>query len=349
MFRFRETFKKVVKKVEGLGDIDIISPYAFVNTDKDILDNKQKLYKCKENEYDILIVDESHRLSKQNRIVRKKYEKAFENGTTQYDWIKRCSKNQILFYDRYQIIGPIDDEKLEIELLQNKNEFYYYQLKSQFRCKGGSDYLKFIKDLLEEKNPEFEGDYEILLFDDADEMINEIKKKDNSKNNIVARNVAGISWPNRKNKKEVLGKYKWNDMNSTDWVHSKNALNEIGCIHTVQGYDINYTGVIIGNELKYSKQKGIYVDFNEYKDQKGKSGLENNEEDLIRLKQYILNIYYVLLTRGIEGTYVYACDEGLREYLSKYIKKQTQENDYYKSKENKELLMIAEDKEEYKR
>ncbi len=125
MFRFRETFKKVVKKVEGLGDIDIISPYAFVNTDKDILDNKQKLYKCKENEYDILIVDESHRLSKQNRIVRKKYEKAFENGTTQYDWIKRCSKNQILFYDRYQIIGPIDDEKLEIELLQNKNEFYY--------------------------------------------------------------------------------------------------------------------------------------------------------------------------------------------------------------------------------
>ncbi len=203
--------------------------------------------------------------------------------------------------------------------------------------------------MLEEKNPEFEGDYEILLFDDADEMINEIKKKDNSKNNIVARNVAGISWPNRKNKKEVLGKYKWNDMNSTDWVHSKNALNEIGCIHTVQGYDINYTGVIIGNELKYSKQKGIYVDFDEYKDQKGKSGLENNEKDLIRLKQYILNIYYVLLTRGIEGTYVYACDEGLREYLSKYIKKQTQENDYYKSKENKELLMIAEDKEEYKR
>lgn len=349
MFRFRETFKKVVKKVEGLGDIEILSPYAFVNTDKDILENKQKLYKCKENEYDILIVDESHRLSKQNRIVRKTYEKAFENGTTQYDWIKRCSKNQILFYDRYQIIGPIDDEKLEIELLQNKNESYYYQLKSQFRCKGGSAYLQFVKDLLEEKNPEFESDYELLLFDDADEMINEIKKKDNSKNNIVARNVAGISWPNRKNKKEVLGKYKWNDMNATDWVHSKNALSEIGCIHTVQGYDINYTGVIIGNELKYSKQKGIYVDFDEYKDQKGKSGLENNEENLRRLKQYILNIYYVLLTRGIEGTYVYACDEGLREYLSKYIKKYTQNSNVYKTNhKNEECLIVAEDSEEYK-
>lgn len=349
MFRFRETFKKVVKKVEGLGEIDILSPYSFVNTDKDIKENNLKLYRCKENEYDILIVDESHRLSKENRRVRLKYEKAFENGTTQYDWIKRCSKNQILFYDRYQIIGPIDDEKLEIELLQNKNESYYYQLKSQFRCKGGNDYLQFIKDLLEEKNPQFESNYELLLFDDADEMINKIKEKDNSVNNIVARNVAGISWQNRKDKKEVLGKYKWNDMKAKDWVHSKNALNEIGCIHTVQGYDINYTGVIIGNELKYSEEKGIYVDFNEYKDQKGKSGLENNEEDLRRLKQYILNIYYVLLTRGIEGTYVYVCDEGLREYLSKYIKKYTQNSNVYKTNyKNEECLIVAEDSEEYK-
>ena len=152
-------------------------------------------------------------------------------------------------------------------------------------------------------------------------MINKIKKKDDSKNNIVARNVAGISWQNRKNKEEVLNKYKWNSGSVTEWVHSKNALEEIGCIHTVQGYDINYTGVIIGNELKYSKEKGIYVDFKEYKDKNGKKGLKNNEKDLIRLKQYILNIYYVLLTRGIEGTYVYACDEGLKKYLSKYIKK----------------------------
>ena len=321
MFRFRETFKKVVKRIEELRDVDILSPYSFVNTDKDIIENNQKLYTCNENEYDILIVDESHRLSKKNRRIRLKYEKAFENGTTQYDWLKRCSKSQIFFYDKYQIIGPLDDEKLERELLKKGKETYHYQLKSQFRCKGGNDYLQFIKDLLEEKNPQFESDYELFLFDDADKMIHKIKEKDDASKNIVARNVSGISWKNRKDKKEVLGKYKWNNMRVKDWVHSKNALDEIGCIHTVQGYDINYTGVIIGNELKYSKERGIYIDFNEYRDQKGKKNLENNEEGLKRLKQYIFNIYYVLLTRGIDGTYIYACDKGLRKYLSKYIKK----------------------------
>ncbi len=84
---------------------------------------------------------------------------------------------------------------------------------------------------------------------------------------------------------------------------------EVGCIHTVQGYDLNYAGVIIGPELSYepyTKQFKIHADH--YKDRNGRQGVEDLEE----LKRYIINIYKTLLTRAIKGTYVYIFDENLR-------------------------------------
>lgn len=94
-------------------------------------------------------------------------------------------------------------------------------------------------------------------------------------------------------------------------------MNEIGCIHTLQGYDLNYVGLIIGEDIKYDKETGkIYADKDHYFDQQGKSGVANDQE---ALKEYLLNIYLTLMTRGIKGTYLYVCDDDLREYFKRFV------------------------------
>lgn len=347
MRRFRSTMERIVNRVNGLkNNVEVLSAYNFVNNDTDVKKGKG-IYKYKENEFDLVIVDESHRLSREDIAFRSTYKEAFKNGTKQFDWIKRCSKNQIFFYDRYQTVRYTDDYELKnvFDNMKNKPK-YYYELKIQHRCKGGEKYLRFIKDILNEKDNKYTGKYNIKLFENADEMINVIKDIDNCSDNMIARNVSGITWKNRKGEYEVLGKYKWNNTSVNDWVHSKDAHNEIGCIHTVQGYDINYTGVIIGNELKYTKEKGIYVDIDKYKD--AKKGKYSNDYE--SLKKDILNIYYVLLTRGIDGTFVYACDKGFRNYLKQYIETYNKKGTYYEERDNEtdeEYLRVAEDSEGY--
>ena len=151
-------------------------------------------------------------------------------------------------------------------------------------------------------------------------MVNAIRSKDEEHG--LCRVVAGYSWKwlskKTKDRNDIFidgYAYMWNSVNK-DWVNSENAINEIGCIHTVQGYDLNYAGVILGNEIKYDPQtKSISIDKKNYFDLQGKTSLEDEGA----LKSYIINIYLTLLTRGIKGTYVYACDENLRNYLKKFI------------------------------
>ena len=169
------------------------------------------------------------------------------------------------------------------------------------------------------------------MFDNVSEMIETIKEKD--KEYGLCRNIAGYAWPwNSKGKKKPLysgknvpeegvydlnidgNKYIWNSQ-ACDWINSKNSANEIGSIHTTQGFDLNYTGLIIGDELKYDcKNNQFIVDRKHYYDSKGKDATTDEE-----LLKYILNIYCTMMTRGMLGTYIYVCDEGLRNYLKKYI------------------------------
>lgn len=100
------------------------------------------------------------------------------------------------------------------------------------------------------------------------------------------------------------------------WINSANSINEVGSIHTTQGYDLNYAGVIIGPELKYNPiTQKIYVDKDLYQDTNGKRSILNEDE----LTDYITQIYRVLLTRSIKGTYLYVSDPDLRDYFRKFI------------------------------
>ena len=134
--------------------------------------------------------------------------------------------------------------------------------------------------------------------------------------------AAGYAWPWDRKKPdeytiEIQGhKYRWNRVYD-NWITTKTAPEEIGCIHTLQGYDLNYAGIIIGNDIKYDAKAGkIVSDKSCYYDTLGKAGVSDDPEGL---KNYLCNIYITLLTRGIRGTYIYVCDDALREHLEEYF------------------------------
>lgn len=195
-------------------------------------------------------------------------------------------------------------------------------LSKQFRVLGGEKYLNFIHDIFEPETKvksNFEN-YEFKFFDDVEKMIDEIKKRNNEVG--LARVVAGFAWPwltaeGERDYDIEIGETKlvWNSVNE-DWINSPNAINEVGCIHTVQGYDLNYTGVIIGPELSYDKLNKKFIIYKKkYFDTKGHAGVY----DLNELEGYIINIYKTLLTRGIRGTYLYIVDENLRDYFKEKL------------------------------
>lgn len=206
-----------------------------------------------------------------------------------------------------------------------------FELKRELRVLGGEDYINFVKRLLQVSTPKdtrdfrekFKNNYELKLFQNAFELKDAILAKAKIEEYALSRLLAGYSWEYKsKDGKanfdfELDGhKFKWNDASVQDWVNSENALKEVGCIHNVQGYDLNYAGVIFGPEISYDPiEKQIKILKSNYHDSSGKRTIKSEDE----LKAFILNIYSVLLTRGINGTYIYACDPGLAEYFRNHI------------------------------
>ncbi len=318
MSSFRNTLKKVFKNIKGLSGSMVIGPAEVA---------KEK--------FDIVVVDESHRLRR--RVNLGAYYGAFDvvceklgldkNNCSELDWVLKQAKNSVLFYDENQSIKPSDVKKADFDKLKSNRYSKVEYLKSQFRVRGGNDYVKFIDNLLNcnlnERNQVYSSkDYEFILFDSIDDMVNQIKLR--NEENGLSRLVAGYSWEwvSNKNKnafdiKIENKELKWNSV-SVDWVNSENAINEVGCIHTTQGYDLNYTGIIFGNEITYNKQTNeIEILKENYFDKNGKQSIDNPKD----LKSFILNIYKTIMLRGIKGTYVYVCDANLREYLAEHIVK----------------------------
>ena len=321
MTSLRESLQNVFKKTPGLKSSMVLSPSdTFKNNDK----------------YDLLIVDEAHRLRRYRNIswmgaFKKNNAKLkLDNEGTELDWILANSKNQIFFYDAAQSVKPSDIEEERFNKLFRDKSTLKLELKSQMRVAGGNDYIQFIDDLLNVKSGAsaiyFDQKYDLLFFDSFADLNSEMAKKEEQLG--LCRFIAGYSWPwlsdSRKVPKpdpkvtdiELDGlKFKWNTT-MQDWINSHNAFQEIGCIHTVQGYDLNYVGVIFGKEINYNKVTDqIEIDVENYHDINGKKGVS----DPAQLKSYIINIYKTILYRGIKGAYLYACNDGMREYLKKHL------------------------------
>ena len=118
----------------------------------------------------------------------------------------------------------------------------------------------------------------------------------------------------------------WNLANTDTWAIDENSVNEVGSIHTCQGLEFDYVGVIIGKELKYRNGK-VVTDFNEQsKDDKTLWGIkkmskENPEKAYKIADEVIKNTYRTLMTRGMKGCYVYCVDEELQKYFKERLNK----------------------------
>jgi DUF2075 family protein len=325
MTSLRFSLANVFKKIPGLKASMILSP--------------SDTFKIKEK-YDLLIIDEAHRLRQYKNISwmgafrQNNLKLDLDDSGTELDWILANSKNQIFFYDSAQSVKPSDVNKKQFDKLLNDKNTINLELKSQMRVNGedSNNYINFVDELLNNKiinNKIFEPkDYDLLFFDSINDFYNELNLKEEK--HKLCRIIAGYSWfwesdPKRKTptpdaidiKIENL-EFQWNQTDE-DWINNpkdpNNPLKEIGCIHTTQGYDLNYSGVIFGEEIIYNKKtNNIEIISTNYFDKNGKKSA-NPEE----LKAYIINIYKTIMYRGIKGTYIYACDENLREYFKKYI------------------------------
>ncbi len=318
MSALSKTIKKVFRSIKGLSAKMVIIANDVSRED-----------------YDLVIVDEAHRLKRRRNLgstfgtfddVNKQL--GLDKEATQIDWIIKRSKHQVFFYDKNQSVVRTD---VRPEQFENLKDVLKYDLTTQLRVKAGNDYINFIDDLLNvRKITNSSNNHDLKLFSDIGEMVNKIKERDSEMG--LCRMVAGFAWPWLSNPKKVglaqsmlmsdidIEGYKlrWNGQD-VDWVNSPNAINEVGCIHTTQGYDLNYVGVIIGSELRYDPDlKIMYVDRANYHDKRGFAGVKDDEE----LKRYIINIYKTLLTRGINGTYIYVVDDNLRKYFEEVIAKQ---------------------------
>ena len=288
--------------------------------------------------FDIVFVDEAHRLPRYKNIMyREAYIKAcsrlgldYETSTT-LDMIMRNSQFRVLVYDGDQRVKETDITPEQFADTICKGPVYNHALDTQMRCKGGQPYIHYIENILSaENNLEFKEiqNYDFLLYDDVGKMVDRIKELDAKYG--LCRTVAGYSWKwiskGEKSYQAVLdkglqdidiegNKFVWN-MCNREFLLSENAVNEIGCIHTTQGYDINYVGVIFGPEIDYDfASEKITIDISKFYDSNVKNGA--GEKDV---KTYILNAYRTLMGRGIRGCFIYACNPNFRKYLSKFIK-----------------------------
>ena len=283
------------------------------------------------DDFDCLIVDEAHRLNEKSGM--------FQNlGENQVKEIINAAKTSIFFVDDFQMVTTKDigsTNEIKKWCRYFDAEVYEDTLLSQFRCNGSDSYLSWIDNVLEinlEATDDFDFDYDIRICDSPEEVRELILEK--NKINNKSRMVAGYCWnwiKEGKNNSDIhdiqIGDFgmSWNLGSSSTWAIDPESVNEIGCIHTCQGLEFDYVGVIIGEDLRYDD--GIITNFTKRArtDQslKGLKGLykKNKEEALKIADRIIKNTYRTLLTRGQKGCYIYCVDKDLQEYLKKRLKK----------------------------
>jgi DUF2075 family protein len=321
----RDTIAKVFDKTPGLAKEMVMTPRQVV---------KSGLV------FDLLIVDEAHRVKQRSNQSAASLNSEFEQfnielfgaddlNITQLDWLKKSSKHQVFLVDAAQSVMPGDISRSTLNSLKDEASAGNgkFRLTSQMRVLGGNDYIEFIDKFVHGQvtpaRHEF-GDYDLRFFTSFSEMYAEIQKRESEVK--LSRLLAGYGWkwvtkgksdPNLYDIEIEGVKLPWN-RTQLDWISSPTSPGEVGSIHTIQGYDLNYAGVIFGPEVKFNPQTNkIYLDRRNYFDAKGKEnnkrrGLIYTDDDIL---DYVLNVYRVLLTRGIKGTYIFAVDAELRKYL----------------------------------
>jgi DUF2075 family protein/DNA replication protein DnaC len=293
-------------------------------------------YNIPNNTFDVLVIDEAHRLNAKSGLFS-------HLGENQIMELINASKLSIFFIDEDQRVTLKDiGKKSVIESWADELGVSVTNLKlsSQFRCNGSDGYLAWLDDILQisdTANDTLDGiNYDFKVVDTPKELHQIIKDK--NKNN-KSRLVAGYCWKWVSKKDSSLydiniGEYsaKWN-LNSQGqaWIIHPDSVSEVGCIHTCQGLELDYVGVIIGPDL-IVRNGVVITDYTKRAstDQSLK-GLKNfiamNKNDALKKADMIIkNTYRTLMTRGMKGCYVYSTDPETQEYFRNKIKMDDNKN-----------------------
>jgi len=287
---------------------------------------------CDKNTFDALIVDEAHRLNLKSGLYQ-------NQGENQVLELISASKFTIFFID--------NDQKIHIKDIGDSAQIAKWaesvgakvqklKLESQFRCNGSDGYLAWLDNTIQlRETANFklaQDDFDFRIFTDP----NELRKciADKNKINNKSRMVAGYCW-DWKSKRNPLDyditihgsdfKMRWNlTKDGSAWIIAEESINEIGCIHTCQGLELDYVGVIVGTDIRYENGKIIT-------DVKQRSGMdrsiagiktmlrENPSEAIALADRIIKNTYRTLMTRGMKGCYVYFCDKELEAHFANQL------------------------------
>lgn len=292
-------------------------------------------YDVGESVINTLLVDEAHRLNEKSGLFHNKG----ENQIKEIIYSSLCS---VFFIDEKQRvtmddIGSIDEIKKWAK--EEKSEITEMELYSQFRCNGSNGYLAWLDNLLEIRetaNYSFEDDFDFdfQVCDSPNEVRQIIKDRNEISNK--ARLLAGYCWDwptktrNNSNFHDIqIGDFgmSWNLQDGQAFATAKDSVNEVGCIHTAQGLEFDYVGVIIGDDIRYENGK-VITDFSKRaKTDQSIKGIkklykENPGVAQSRADEIIKNTYRTLMTRGMKGCYVYCTDPGMQEYIKKRLTKE---------------------------
>ncbi|OUP09800.1 DUF2075 domain-containing protein [Collinsella sp. An2] len=323
----RNTLRKTVSTVSGMSKKDVIGPADLAKESCGFTKNESK-------NFDIVLIDEAHKLKRRVNLGTQfgNYDKTcaklgLPKSATQVDWVLSQAKLPIFFYDPLQAVGPSCVGPDAIDAILDSAASSPIHLSSQMRVKGGKGYLDFILDILNGTNPSpmpFEG-YELVFHETPEGFAKSFEQTYSQ--HTLSRMVAGYAWKWVTKDKETPSLYdinldsvhlRWN-CTYDDWVgkgaDNPDIAHEVGCIHSIQGYDLSYAYVIIGNDIVYdAASEQLIANSKSYYDRNGRATATKEE-----LAQYIKNIYYVLLTRGIYGTHVYVANPELRTYLRRFF------------------------------
>ncbi len=277
---------------------------------------------------DIVLIDEAHLLWTEGK-------QAYQGKNQLYDILKRAKivvavfdKNQVLSREQY-----VEKTKY-LDLLNIANA--HFDLRAQLRINASEETIFWIRNLIDNqlvKNIPEDLSYDLKIFDSPTDLYKAIKEKARTKRSGLSRLLATFDWP-YSSKKTNNGEYwnvetqglnlPWNLQLPKDrktanlaWAEQTQTINEVGSTFTIQGFDLNYAGVIIGPSVKYANGKIVFdpsASFNRKATQR--RTFDSGEKVDVSL-ELLKNELNVLLTRGVNGLYIYAVDEQLRDVLLK--------------------------------
>lgn len=286
---------------------------------------------------DVLVVDEAHRIRdvSSNRFTPA----SKKSGFKQVEELIRACRVAVFLIDDDQIVRPgeIGSAAYLREYAQIAGaEVREYALDAQFRCAGSENYLNWISSVLAISNDptvEFsDSAFEFRIFDSPNSLDEAIRTK--VKEGSSGRMMAGFCWPwsdptsdgqlvhdvsigafsRPWNAKPDAGRLAKGIPKASHWAHQPEGLEQVGCVYTAQGFEFDYAGVIVGDDLRWD------VASNKWVGDKTKSCDATVKRSGDALAQYLKNTYRVLFSRGMKGCYVYFVDKGTEAYFVERLK-----------------------------